>query len=125
MKYLLAMFLCFMVYLAVEASEPKLCYVPVPSSDMEADSSWVNESATKQDTLTKKKSLLTRFLDYFNDANKIRSTRNSTSVSLAVHTTVPTPSWALDSWQPVFTVPTPMTRFFLHPMYPSLAMSAP
>ena len=70
MKYLLAMFLCFMVYLAVEASEPKLCYVPVPSSDMEADSSWVNESATKQDTLTKKKSLLTRFLDYFNDANK-------------------------------------------------------
>ena len=63
MKYLLAMFLCFMVYLAVEASEPKLCYVPVPSSDMEADSSWVNESATKQDTLTKKKSLLTRFLD--------------------------------------------------------------
>ena len=59
-----------MVYLAVEASEPKLCYVPVPSSDMEADSSWVNESATKQDTLTKKKSLLTRFLDYFNDANK-------------------------------------------------------
>ncbi len=70
MKYLLAMFLCFMVYLAVEASEPKLCYIPVPSSDMEADSSWVNESATKQDTLTKKKSLLTRFLDYFNDANK-------------------------------------------------------
>lgn len=70
MKYLLAMFLCFMVYLAVEASEPKLCYVPVPSSDMEANSSWVNESATKQDTLTKKKSLLTRFLDYFNDANK-------------------------------------------------------
>lgn len=70
MKYLLAVFLCFMVYLAVEASEPKLCYVPVPSSDMEADSSWVNESATKQDTLTKKKSLLTRFLDYFNDANK-------------------------------------------------------
>lgn len=70
MKYLLAMFLCFMVYLAVEASESKLCYVPVPSSDMEADSSWVNESATKQDTLTKKKSLLTRFLDYFNDANK-------------------------------------------------------
>lgn len=70
MKYLLAMFLCFMVYLAVEASEPKLCYVPVPSSDMEADSSWVNESTTKQDTLTKKKSLLTRFLDYFNDANK-------------------------------------------------------
>lgn len=70
MKYLLAMFLCFMVYLAVEASEPKLCYVPVPSSDMEADSSWVNEAATKQDTLTKKKSLLTRFLDYFNDANK-------------------------------------------------------
>lgn len=70
MKYLLAMFLCFMVYLAVEASEPKLCYVPVPSSDMEADSSWMNESATKQDTLTKKKSLLTRFLDYFNDANK-------------------------------------------------------
>ena len=70
MKYLLAMFLCFMVYLAVEASEPKLCYVPVPSSDMEADSSWVNESATKQATLTKKKSLLTRFLDYFNDANK-------------------------------------------------------
>lgn len=70
MKYLLAMSLCFMVYLAVEASEPKLCYVPVPSSDMEADSSWVNESATKQDTLTKKKSLLTRFLDYFNDANK-------------------------------------------------------
>lgn len=70
MKYLLAMFLCFMVYLAVEASEPKLCYVPVPSSDMEADSSWVNESATKQDTLTKKKSFLTRFLDYFNDANK-------------------------------------------------------
>lgn len=70
MKYLLAMFLCFMVYLAVEASEPKLCYVPVPSSDMEADSSWGNESATKQDTLTKKKSLLTRFLDYFNDANK-------------------------------------------------------
>lgn len=70
MKSLLAMFLCFMVYLAVEASEPKLCYVPVPSSDMEADSSWVNESATKQDTLTKKKSLLTRFLDYFNDANK-------------------------------------------------------
>lgn len=70
MKYLLAMFLCFMVYLAVEASEPKLCYVPVPSSDMEADSSWVNESATKQDTLTKKKSLLMRFLDYFNDANK-------------------------------------------------------
>lgn len=70
MKYLLAMFLCFMVYLAVEASEPKLCYVPVPSSEMEADSSWVNESATKQDTLTKKKSLLTRFLDYFNDANK-------------------------------------------------------
>lgn len=70
MKYLLAMFLCFMVYLAVEASEPKLCYVPVPSSDMEADSSWVNESATKQDTLNKKKSLLTRFLDYFNDANK-------------------------------------------------------
>lgn len=70
MKYLLAMFLCFMVYLAVEASEPKLCYVPVPSNDMEADSSWVNESATKQDTLTKKKSLLTRFLDYFNDANK-------------------------------------------------------
>lgn len=70
MKYLLAMFLCFMVYLAVEASEPKLCHVPVPSSDMEADSSWVNESATKQDTLTKKKSLLTRFLDYFNDANK-------------------------------------------------------
>lgn len=70
MKYLLAMFLCFMVYLAVEASEPKLCYVPVPSSDMEADSSWVNESATKQDTLAKKKSLLTRFLDYFNDANK-------------------------------------------------------
>lgn len=70
MKYLLAMFLCFMVYLAVEASEPKLCYVPVPSSDMETDSSWVNESATKQDTLTKKKSLLTRFLDYFNDANK-------------------------------------------------------
>ena len=70
MKYLLAMFLCFMVYLAVEASEPKLCYVPVPSSDMEADSSWVNESSTKQDTLTKKKSLLTRFLDYFNDANK-------------------------------------------------------
>lgn len=70
MKYLLAIFLCFMVYLAVEASEPKLCYVPVPSSDMEADSSWVNESATKQDTLTKKKSLLTRFLDYFNDANK-------------------------------------------------------
>lgn len=70
MKYLLAMFLCFMVYLAVEASEPQLCYVPVPSSDMEADSSWVNESATKQDTLTKKKSLLTRFLDYFNDANK-------------------------------------------------------
>lgn len=70
MKYLLAMFLCFMVYLAVEASEPKLCYVPVPSSDMEADSSWVNESAIKQDTLTKKKSLLTRFLDYFNDANK-------------------------------------------------------
>lgn len=70
MKYLFAMFLCFMVYLAVEASEPKLCYVPVPSSDMEADSSWVNESATKQDTLTKKKSLLTRFLDYFNDANK-------------------------------------------------------
>lgn len=70
MKYLLAMFLCFTVYLAVEASEPKLCYVPVPSSDMEADSSWVNESATKQDTLTKKKSLLTRFLDYFNDANK-------------------------------------------------------
>lgn len=70
MKYLLAMFLCFMVYLAVEASEPKLCYVTVPSSDMEADSSWVNESATKQDTLTKKKSLLTRFLDYFNDANK-------------------------------------------------------
>lgn len=70
MKYLLAMFLCFMVYLAVEASEPKLCYVPVPSSDMEADSSWVNKSATKQDTLTKKKSLLTRFLDYFNDANK-------------------------------------------------------
>ena len=70
MKYLLAMFLCFMVYLAVEASEPKLFYVPVPSSDMEADSSWVNESATKQDTLTKKKSLLTRFLDYFNDANK-------------------------------------------------------
>lgn len=70
MKYLLAMFLCFMVYLAVEASDPKLCYVPVPSSDMEADSSWVNESATKQDTLTKKKSLLTRFLDYFNDANK-------------------------------------------------------
>lgn len=70
MKYLLAMFLCFMVYLAVEASEPKPCYVPVPSSDMEADSSWVNESATKQDTLTKKKSLLTRFLDYFNDANK-------------------------------------------------------
>lgn len=70
MKYLLAMFLCFMVYLAVEASEPKFCYVPVPSSDMEADSSWVNESATKQDTLTKKKSLLTRFLDYFNDANK-------------------------------------------------------
>lgn len=70
MKYLLAMFLCFMVYLAAEASEPKLCYVPVPSSDMEADSSWVNESATKQDTLTKKKSLLTRFLDYFNDANK-------------------------------------------------------
>lgn len=70
MKYLLAMFLCFMVYLAVEASEPKLCYVPVPSSDMEADSSWVNESATKQDTLIKKKSLLTRFLDYFNDANK-------------------------------------------------------
>ena len=70
MKYLLAMFLCFMVYLAVEASEPKLCYVPVPSSDMEADSSLVNESATKQDTLTKKKSLLTRFLDYFNDANK-------------------------------------------------------
>lgn len=70
MKYLLAMFLCFMVYLAVEASEPKLCYAPVPSSDMEADSSWVNESATKQDTLTKKKSLLTRFLDYFNDANK-------------------------------------------------------
>ena len=70
MKYLLAMFLCFMVYLAIEASEPKLCYVPVPSSDMEADSSWVNESATKQDTLTKKKSLLTRFLDYFNDANK-------------------------------------------------------
>lgn len=70
MKYLLAMFLCFMVYLAVEASEPKLYYVPVPSSDMEADSSWVNESATKQDTLTKKKSLLTRFLDYFNDANK-------------------------------------------------------
>ena len=70
MKYLLAMFLCFMVYLAVEASEPKLCYVPVPSSDMEADSSWVNESATKQYTLTKKKSLLTRFLDYFNDANK-------------------------------------------------------
>ena len=70
MKYLLAMFLCFMVYLVVEASEPKLCYVPVPSSDMEADSSWVNESATKQDTLTKKKSLLTRFLDYFNDANK-------------------------------------------------------
>lgn len=70
MKYLLAMFLCFMVYLAVEASEPKLCYVPIPSSDMEADSSWVNESATKQDTLTKKKSLLTRFLDYFNDANK-------------------------------------------------------
>ena len=105
MKYLLAMFLCFMVYLAVEASEPKLCYVPVPSSDMEADSSWVNESATKQDTLTKKKSLLTRFLDYFNDA--------------------PTPSWASDSWQPVFTVPTPMTRFFLHPMYPSLAMPAP
>lgn len=70
MKYLLAMFLCFMVYLTIEASEPKLCYVPVPSSDMEADSSWVNESATKQDTLTKKKSLLTRFLDYFNDANK-------------------------------------------------------
>lgn len=70
MKYLLAMFLCFMVYLAAEASEPKLCYVPVPYSDMEADSSWVNESATKQDTLTKKKSLLTRFLDYFNDANK-------------------------------------------------------
>lgn len=70
MKYLLAMFLCFMVYLAVEASESKLCYVPVPSSDMEADSSWVNESSTKQDTLTKKKSLLTRFLDYFNDANK-------------------------------------------------------
>lgn len=70
MKYLLAMFLCFMVNLAVEASEPKLCYVPVPSSDMEADSSWVSESATKQDTLTKKKSLLTRFLDYFNDANK-------------------------------------------------------
>lgn len=70
MKYLLSMFLCFMVYLAAEASEPKLCYVPVPSSDMEADSSWVNESATKQDTLTKKKSLLTRFLDYFNDANK-------------------------------------------------------
>lgn len=70
MKYLLAMFLCFMVYLAAEASEPKLCYVPIPSSDMEADSSWVNESATKQDTLTKKKSLLTRFLDYFNDANK-------------------------------------------------------
>lgn len=70
MKYLLAMFLCFMVYLAVEASEPKLCYVPVPPSDMEADSSWVNKSATKQDTLTKKKSLLTRFLDYFNDANK-------------------------------------------------------
>lgn len=70
MKCLFAMFLCFMVYLAVEASEPKLCYVPVPSSDMEADSSWVNESATKQDTLTKKKSLLTRFLDYFNDANK-------------------------------------------------------
>lgn len=70
MKYLLAMFLCFMVYLTVEASEPKLCYVPVPSSDMEADSSCVNESATKQDTLTKKKSLLTRFLDYFNDANK-------------------------------------------------------
>lgn len=70
MKYLLAMFLCFMVHLAVEASDPKLCYVPVPSSDMEADSSWVNESATKQDTLTKKKSLLTRFLDYFNDANK-------------------------------------------------------
>ena len=70
MKYLLAMFLCFMVYLVVEASEPKLCYVPVPSSDMEADSSWVNESSTKQDTLTKKKSLLTRFLDYFNDANK-------------------------------------------------------
>lgn len=70
MKYLLAMFLCFMVYLAVEASEPKLCYAPVPSSDMEADSSWVNESTTKQDTLAKKKSLLTRFLDYFNDANK-------------------------------------------------------
>ena len=70
MKYLLAVFLGFMVYLAVKASEPKLCYVPVPSSDMEADSSWVNESATKQDTLTKKKSLLTRFLDYFNDANK-------------------------------------------------------
>lgn len=70
MKYLLAMFLCFMVYLAVEASEPKLCYAPVPSSDMEADSSWVNDSLQKQDTLTKKKSLLTKFLDYFNDANK-------------------------------------------------------
>ena len=70
MKYLLAMFLCLMVYLAVEASEPKLCYVPVPSSDMEADSLWGNDSLPKQDTLTKKKSLLTRFLDYFNDANK-------------------------------------------------------
>ena len=70
MKYLLAMFLCLMVYLAIEASEPKLCYVPVPSSDMEADSLWGNDSLPKQDTLTKKKSLLTRFLDYFNDANK-------------------------------------------------------
>lgn len=53
-------------------------------------------TAEESDTLNtpaKKKSLITRFLDYFNDANKTRSIRNSTSASSAVHTTAPTPNW--------------------------------
>lgn len=70
MKYLLVMLLCLFVYVAVEANEPKLCYAPTTCSDMGTNSMLTYESTPKQDTLNKKKSLLTRFLDYFNDANK-------------------------------------------------------
>lgn len=51
----------------------------------------VKETEAKADE--KKKSLITRFLDYFNDANK-KTTSGSTSALSEAHTMPPTPSWA-------------------------------
>ena len=109
-SFLIVIFICMADAALAVTQEGGLFYLP--------------EDTTMQhkDSTVQKRTFFKRFLDYFNDANKIRIIRNLILVLLADHITVRIPNWGLDWWQRGFIVLIEVTCFFPRPMYLYLEM---